>query len=89
MIATKPYPDRYPKPMKNIQSLICVAKKMSTVFSTEDILQAWTGLANTYLYIKPMYKFTQYMYMYVDYKESKSTHSVSRSITVRLYAEPD
>lgn len=62
---------------------------MSTVFSTEDILQAWTGLANTYLYIKPMYKFTQYMYMYVDYKESKSTHSVSRSITVRLYAEPD
>lgn len=62
---------------------------MSPVFSTEDILQAWTGLANTYLYIKPMYKFTQYVYMYVDYKESKSTHSVSRSITVRLYAEPD
>lgn len=62
---------------------------MSTLFSTEDILQAWTGLANTYLYIKPRYKLTQYMYMYVDYKESKSTHSVSRSITVRLYAEPD
>lgn len=46
-------------------------KKMSTVFSTEDILQAWTGLANTYLYIKPMYKFTQYMYMYVDYKAQR------------------